>query len=102
MGIRGTEFNTRICISDYAAEEGQLAGGDAAANIKEGLYVNVDEGPIFLENDAIGKPLDLLPGESAYVADLSSLPVKLDSVPAFESLDKLPSPSQLDFDNIQI
>lgn len=102
IGIRGTEFNTRICISDCAAEEKQLAGSDAAAKINEGLYVNVEEGQIFVDNDALGEPLDLVQGESGYVADLSSLPVKLSSVPAFQSLDKIPSPSQLDLDNIQI
>ncbi len=102
IGIRGTEFNTRICISDCAAEEKQLAGSDAAAKISEGLYVNVDEGQVFLDNGAAGEPLDLLQGESGYVADFSSLPVKLSSVPAFQSLDKIPSPSQLDFGNIQL
>ena len=34
IGIRGTEFNTRICISDCAAEGRQLAGSDAAAKNK--------------------------------------------------------------------
>ena len=102
IGIRGTEFNTRICISDCAAEEARLAGSDAAAKVKQGLYVNVDEGQVFLENDAGGVPLDLARGESGYIADLKSLPVKLSLVPAFQSLDKIPSPSQLDFDNIQI
>ena len=102
IGIRGTEFSTRICNSDCAAEERQLAGSDSAAKVKEGLYVNVDEGQIFLENNAVGKPLELLQGESGYVADLTSLPVKLSWVPAFQSLDKIPSPKQLDFDNIQI
>ncbi len=102
IGIRGTEFNSRICISDCAAEEKQLAGSDAAEKIAEGLYVNVDEGQVFLDNGATGKPLDLAQGESGYVADSSSLPVKLSSVPAFQSMDKVPSPSQLDFGNIQL
>ena len=102
IGIRGTEFNTRLCTSDCAAEESQLAGSDAAANIKEGLYVNVDEGRVFLENEAAGGPVDLAQGESGYVADLGSLPTILSLVPAFQSLDKIPSPSQLDFDNIEI
>ena len=102
IGIRGTEFSTRICISDCAAEERQLAGNDAAAKIKEGLYVNVDKGQIFLKSGAVGEPLDLIQGESGYIADLKSIPVKLSLVPAFQALDKIPSPSQLDFDNIQI
>ena len=102
IGIRGTEFNTRICTSDCAAEEKKLAGSDAAAAIKEGLYVNVDEGKVFLENEAGDKPLDLNKGESGYVADLNSLPIKLSLVPAFQALDKIPSPSQLDFDDIEI
>ena len=66
------------------------------------MYVNVDEGRIFLDNDAAGEPLDLVQGESGYIADLTSLPVKLSLIPAFQALDKIPSPSQLDFDNIQI
>jgi hypothetical protein len=102
IGIRGTEFNTRLCGSDCAAEEEQLAGSDAAEKITEGLYVNVTEGSVFLENDAAGEPLDINQGESGYVADLNSLPVKLSLVPTFQSLDKIPSPGQLDFDNIQI
>ncbi len=102
IGIRGTEFNTRICGSDCAAEEKQLTDSDAAAKIKEGLYVNVDEGRIFLQNFAVGEPLELQQGESGHVSDLNSLPVKLSFIPAFQSLDKIPSPSQLDFDNIQI
>jgi len=102
IGIRGTEFNTRICISDCAAEERQLEGSDAADTINEGLYVNVDDGQVFLENDAEGEPLDLKQGESGYVANLNTLPIKLSLVPAFLSLDKIPSPSQLDFDNIQL
>lgn len=102
IGIRGTEFNTRICNTDCAAEEKQLASSDAAAEIKEGLYVNVDDGQIFLQNFAAGEPLDLRRGESGYVSDLNSLPVKLNFIPAFQVLDKIPSPSQLDFDDIQI
>jgi len=102
IGIRGTEFNTRICISDCAAEERQLAGNDAAEKINEGLYVNVDKGQVFLKSGAVGEPLDLKQGESGYVADLKSLPVKLSLVPAFQALDKIPSPSQLDFSNIRI
>ncbi len=102
IGIRGTEFNTRICVDDCAAEESRLAGGDAAANIGEGLYVNVDEGRIFLENDATVEPLDLNQGESGYVADLNTLPVKLVVVPAFLGLDNIPSPGQLDFNDIQL
>ena len=102
VGIRGTEFNTRLCGSDCAAEEGQLAGSEAAETIDEGLYVNVDDGEIFLQNFSGGDPLDLQQGESGYVADLNSLPVKLSLVPAFQLLDKIPSPSQLDFDNIEM
>ncbi|MDH3760046.1 MAG: FecR family protein [Gammaproteobacteria bacterium] len=102
IGIRGTEFNTRICSTDCAAEEIQLAGSDAAAEIEEGLYVNVDEGRIFMQNFAAGEPLEIQQGESGYVSDLNSLPEKLSFVPAFQSLDKIPSPSQLDFDDIQI
>jgi len=102
IGIRGTEFNTRLCSTDCAAEEERLAGGDAAANISEGLYVIVDDGRVFLENFAGGEPLELQQGESGYVADLNSLPVKLSLVPAFQLLDKIPSPSQLDFDDIEI
>ncbi|MCP4981136.1 MAG: hypothetical protein GY935_11650 [Gammaproteobacteria bacterium] len=102
IGIRGTEFNTRICNSDCADEEKLLAGSDAAAKVNEGLYVNVDEGQIFLRNFSLGEPLDLRQGESGYVSDLNSLPVKLSLVPAFQALDKIPSPSQLDFDDIEI
>ena len=102
IGIRGTEFNSRICADDCSAEEGELAGSDAAENIEQGLYVNVDEGRIFLDNDAAVDPLDLDQGESGYVAGLNSAPVKLALVPAFLSLDRLPSPSQLDFNNIEI
>lgn len=102
IGIRGTEFNTRICSADCAAEESRLAGSDAAAEINEGLYVSVDEGLVSIENFAAGEPLELQQGESGYVADLYSLPVKLGLVPAFQSLDQIPSPSSLDFDDIEI
>ncbi|MCP4765459.1 MAG: FecR domain-containing protein [Gammaproteobacteria bacterium] len=102
IGIRGTEFNTRLCNTDCAAEEKKLAGNDAAAKIKEGLYVNVDDGGVFLKNFATDDPLDLSQGESGYVADLNSLPVKLSLIPAFQLLDKIPSPSKLDFDDIEI
>ncbi len=102
IGIRGTEFNSRICLADCAAEEIQLAGGDAADSISEGLYVNVDDGRVFLDNDAAGSPLDLDQGESGYVADVNSLPVRLTAVPAFLALDRVPSPATLDFDNIEI
>jgi len=102
IGIRGTEFNTRICSSDCAAEENQLEGSDAAAEINEGMYVSVDQGRVFVENFAAGDPLELQQGESGYVADLYSLPIKLSLIPAFQVLDKIPSPGQLDFDNIEI
>jgi hypothetical protein len=102
IGIRGTEFNARICGTDCAAEEKRHADSDAAEKIKDGLYVNVDEGQVFLQNFAVGEPLDLRQGESGYVSDLNSLPLKLSFIPAFLSLDKLPSPSQLDFDDIEI
>jgi len=102
IGIRGTEFNTRICGVDCAAEESRIAGGEAAANINEGLYVSVDDGEVFVQNFAAIEPLELAKGESAYVADLYSLPVKLSLIPAFQGLDLIPSPGQLDFDNIDI
>ncbi|HKJ50802.1 MAG TPA: FecR domain-containing protein [Gammaproteobacteria bacterium] len=102
VGIRGTEFNTRICSADCAAEENQLEGSDAAAKITEGMYVSVDQGRVFVENFAAGDPLELRQGESGYVADLYSLPIKLGLVPAFQLLDKIPSPGQLDFDDIEI
>ena len=102
IGIRGTEFNARICSSDCAAEESELKGSAAAAEINEGMYVSVDEGRVFVENFAAGDPLELGAGESGYVADLYSLPIKLSLIPAFQSLDLIPSPGQLDFDNIEI
>ena len=102
IGIRGTEFNTRLCNTDCAAEEKKLAGNDAAAKIKEGLYVNVNDGGVFLQNFATNDPLDISQGESGYVADVNSLPVKLSLIPAFQLLDKIPSPSILDFDDVEI
>ena len=102
IGIRGTEFNTRVCGADCVAEEKQLTDGDSSANIKEGLYVNVDDGRIFLQNFAATEPLELAQGEAGYVSDLNSLPIKLAAIPAFLSLDKIPSPSVLDFDDIKI
>jgi len=102
IGIRGTEFNTRLCTAACAAEEKRLAGSEAAAKVKEGLYVKVDEGKIFLRNFSAGEPLNLQRGESGYVSDLNSLPVKLSLVPAFQLLDKIPSPSGLDFNNIEM
>jgi hypothetical protein len=102
IGIRGTEFDTRICGADCAAEEQVLADSDAAAAINEGLYVSVDDGQVFVENFSAGEPLELGAGESGYVADLYSLPVKLSLVPAFQSLDRIPSPGELDFDDIEI
>lgn len=102
IGIRGTEFNTRVCGTDCAAEEKQHADSDAAAKIKEGLYVNVENGQVFLQNFAATEPLDLKQGESGYVSDLNTAPEKLSFIPAFLSLDKIPSPSQLDFDDIEI
>ena len=102
IGIRGTEFDTRICGSDCAAEESRLKGSDAAAEIDEGMYVSVDDGQVFVENFAAGEPLELTAGESGYVADLYSLPLKLSLVPAFQSLDLIPSPGELDFDDIEI
>jgi FecR protein len=102
IGIRGTEFSTRLCDTDCAAEEKMLAGSGAAAKIKEGLYVNVDDGGVSLKNFATDDALDISQGESGYVADLYSLPVKLSLIPAFQLLDKIPSPSKLDFDDIEI
>jgi hypothetical protein len=60
--------------------------------INEGLYVNVDDGHVILENES-GKALNLGAGESGYVLNATSLPVRLASVPAFQSLDSFPSPS---------
>jgi hypothetical protein len=102
IGIRGTEFNTRICGDDCAAEENRLEGSDAAAKINEGMYVSVDQGRVFVQNFAAGDPVELEQGESGYVADLYSLPIKLSLIPAFQALDKIPSPGQLDFDDIEI
>jgi hypothetical protein len=102
IGIRGTEFSTRLCDTDCAAEEKKLAGSDAAAKIKKGLYVNVDDGGVLVKNFATDNTLDISQGESGYVADLFSLPVKLGLIPAFQLLDKIPSPSKLDFDDIEI
>ena len=102
IGIRGTEFSTRLCDTDCAAEEKKLAGSDAAAKIKEGLYVNVDDGGVRVKNFATDNALDISQGESGYVADLFSLPLKLSLIPAFQLLDKIPSPSKLDFDDIEI
>ena len=102
IGIRGTEFNSRICAADCAAEEGRLAGSDAAAGINEGLYVNVEDGRIVLQNFAVGEPLEIQQGEAGYVADINTLPVRLGFIPAFQALDSIPSPSQLDFDDIEI
>jgi len=102
IGIRGTEFSTRLCDTDCAAEEKKLAGSDAAAKIKKGLYVNVDDGGVLLKNFATDNTLDISQGESGYVADLFSLPVKLSLIPAFQLQDKIPSPGKLDFDDIEI
>ncbi len=102
IGIRGTEFNTRLCDADCAAEESELRGDDAAGAIEQGLYVNVDDGEVFLLNFGVVEPLDLSVGESGYVADLNTAPVTLDAVPAFLALDRIPSPSALDFDDIEI
>ncbi|MFT5505356.1 MAG: hypothetical protein ACI8XC_003075 [Gammaproteobacteria bacterium] len=60
--------------------------------INEGLYVNVDDGHVILENES-GKALNLGAGESGYVLDATSSPVRLASVPAFQNLDNFPSPS---------
>ena len=46
--------------------------------------------------------MEINEGESGYVSDVRSLPVKLSAVPAFQLLDKIPSPSTLDFDDIEI
>ncbi|MEM7565158.1 MAG: FecR domain-containing protein [Pseudomonadota bacterium] len=102
IGIRGTEFNTRLCAADCAAEEKQLSGADAAGKVKEGLYVKVDDGRVLMQNFAAGEPLLLGKGESGYVSDLTSLPIKLSLLPAFMSLDKVPSPSSFDIDDIQV
>ncbi len=99
IGIRGTEFNTRLCEADCTAEESQLGGG---GSIDEGLYVNVDDGGIFVQNFGVLQPLELDQGQSGYVADLNTPPVTLSAIPAFLALDRIPSPSVLDFDNIDI
>ena len=101
IGIRGTEFNSRICLADCAAEESQVGDAASANGIKQGLYVNVDDGQVFLNNSS-GQSVDLAQGESGYVADANTLPIKLALVPAFLLLDKIPSPSLLDFSNIEI
>ena len=101
IGIRGTEFNSRICLDDCAAEESQVGDAASVDSIKQGLYVNVDDGQVFLNNDS-GQAVDLAQGESGYVADANTLPIKLALVPAFLLLDKIPSPSLLDFNNIEI
>lgn len=100
IGIRGTEFNSRLCSDDCGNEERTLSGSADAA-IDEGLYVNVDDGRIFLRNFA-ADPVELGQGESGYVSDLDSLPVRLSAVPAFLALDKIPSPSGLDMDDIEM
>ncbi|MEM7293469.1 MAG: FecR domain-containing protein [Pseudomonadota bacterium] len=102
VGIRGTEFNARICGVDCAAEEKRLADGDSEGEINEGLYVNVDEGKVALRNYAEGEPLELAKGESGFVSDAYSLPIKLSFIPVFQALDLIPSPSSLDFDNIEL
>ena len=101
IGIRGTDFNTRICGADCALEEALLADKAAASKIKEGLYVNMDDGATYMQNFASNQPVDLVKGEAGFVADLNTAPAKLDSVPAFQALDKVPSPSQLDFNNLE-
>ena len=102
IGIRGTEFNTRLCAADCAAEEARLAGNSAAQNISEGLYVNVDDGDVFLRNFSLDDALELEEGEAGYVADFSSSPAKLDVVPAFQRLDRIPSPEDLDIDDVEL
>ena len=102
IGIRGTEFNSRLCAADCAAEEAQLAGNNAAANISEGLYVNVDDGDVFLRNFSLDDALELEEDEAGYVSDFSASPVRLEVVPAFLSEDSIPSPSDLDIDDVEI
>ena len=102
IGIRGTEFNSRLCATDCAAEEARLAGANAAANISEGLYVNVDDGDVFLRNFSLDEALELEEGEAGYVADFSTSPARLDFVPAFQRLDQIPSPSDIDIDDVEL
>ena len=102
IGIRGTEFNSRLCTTDCAAEEARLADAAAAANINEGLYVNVDDGDVFLRNFSLDDALELEEGEAGYVADFSTSPARLDFVPAFQRLDQIPSPSDIDIDDVEL
>ncbi len=53
-------------------------------------------------NFGVVEPVDVSQGQSAYVADLNSPPVTLSAIPAFLALDRIPSPSVLDFDDIEI
>ncbi len=62
----------------------------APKDVGEGLYVNVDEGQVLLENQA--GELALGPGEAGYVSDAASLPLRLSGVPKFQALDAIPSP----------
>ena len=68
IGIRGTAYRAQLCAGDCAAGDGKTK--------PNGLYLDTSVGTVVLSNKA--GSLDVPAGQSAYVADINTLP-KLES-----------------------
>ncbi len=106
IGIRGTEYDTRLCDADCAAEAQNSA---SSAAVPPGLYVGVYDGTTWLGTECVqavapsagaapsqecGARVEVPAGTGAYTdgRELVSLP----TVPVFMTADPLPRPSGLD------
>lgn len=81
IGIRGTNFEARICAGDCV---------DIDPMPQDGLYAGVFEGGIAIVNEA-GEQVSLA-GQYAYVAGPDSLPVPLGLRPRVLAQDPMPDP----------
>lgn len=83
IGIRGTDFEARICAGDCQ---------DISPIPKDGLYAGVVDGGISITNSA-GKQVTLA-GQYAYVAGSNTAPVPLALRPRVLEQDPMPDPAQ--------
>lgn len=88
IGIRGTEFDARLCEGDCAAEVDPSPPGTEPNAIDAGLYVWVRDGAVQLSNGA--QAVDVPAGSAAVVKGEQF--ALLDEVPKFMRLDSTPRP----------
>lgn len=74
LGVRGTEYEVRLCQGDCADDDGQTA-------VEDGLYLSVARGRVALSNETGELLTDA--GRSAFVRDAQSAIRRLEQRPRF-------------------